>query len=436
MVLARVALGSGPRTRRSVAFPANPAAGRGASGLLSGESCGISGRRRGAAPLQLAPAPAEWDEQQKAAQTRAACASLMFPDPLTVPAAPPIPRGRPDGAAARRVAVVWFRADLRLHDNHALATAFREASSVVPVYCFDPRDYGKSKTGFPKTGAYRAQFLMDCVSNLRERLRGIGSDLIIRVGRTEEVIAKLVRQTSASMVMCHSEVTVDEIGMQAKVDAAVQGEGAELQPLWGSTLYHKDDLPSKSVPATYAAFREMVKDVKIRKALESPHHGKGLPAGCDIERGSIPTLEDLGIKPETSRCKFTPHGMGIIGGEAEALRQMEAFLKEIGEFARKGKASGAKAGAAPSGASANFSCKISPWLALGCLSPRLLYEKVSAKAGNGGKAGTGGSPGRGGLSWLQFELMWRDFFRFTTSKHSAASSPVTTKATQASPALC
>ena len=60
--------------------------------------------------------------------------------------------GRDGGAGpavpgARKPALVWFRNDLRLHDHEALATANQEATSVVPVYCFDPREYGKVGRG-------------------------------------------------------------------------------------------------------------------------------------------------------------------------------------------------------------------------------------------------------------------------------------------------
>jgi deoxyribodipyrimidine photolyase len=59
-------------------------------------------------------------------------------------------------------AVVWFRNDLRLHDNPVLAEAARRVgtgscSSVLPLYCFDPRYFGATPWGHPKTGAFRAQ---------------------------------------------------------------------------------------------------------------------------------------------------------------------------------------------------------------------------------------------------------------------------------------
>ena len=58
--------------------------------------------------------------------------------------------------------IVWFRNDLRVHDNPVLSAAAArggaEGSTVVPVYCFDPRTFGETPWGSPKTGGYRARF--------------------------------------------------------------------------------------------------------------------------------------------------------------------------------------------------------------------------------------------------------------------------------------
>jgi hypothetical protein len=45
--------------------------------------------------------------------------------------------------AGRKPALLWFRNDLRLHDHEPLAAACAGATSLLPVYVFDPREYGK-----------------------------------------------------------------------------------------------------------------------------------------------------------------------------------------------------------------------------------------------------------------------------------------------------
>ncbi|HOY20092.1 MAG TPA: deoxyribodipyrimidine photo-lyase, partial [Haliscomenobacter sp.] len=89
----------------------------------------------------------------------------------------------------KRRAIVWFRQDLRLHDNEALQDALRNAYEVIPVYIFDERRFkGKTSFGFPKTGKYRAQFIIESVADLRHSLRKLNSDLIVRVGKTEDIL--------------------------------------------------------------------------------------------------------------------------------------------------------------------------------------------------------------------------------------------------------
>ncbi len=60
--------------------------------------------------------------------------------------------------------VLWFRNDLRLHDNPIVDRARRcvssgECKEVLPLYCFDPRMFQASEYGSRKTGAHRTKFL-------------------------------------------------------------------------------------------------------------------------------------------------------------------------------------------------------------------------------------------------------------------------------------
>jgi deoxyribodipyrimidine photolyase len=57
------------------------------------------------------------------------------------------------------------------------------------VYTYDPRNFAHSNYGMPKTGPLRAAFLQECVGELKQQLQGVGSDLLVAVGRPEEVIA-------------------------------------------------------------------------------------------------------------------------------------------------------------------------------------------------------------------------------------------------------
>jgi len=81
-----------------------------------------------------------------------------------------------------RRSIVWFRNDLRLHDNEALVDAVLQNDEIIPVYIFDERVFkGKTCFGFPKTGRHRCRFIIESIKDLRKNLRKLKSDLIVRV---------------------------------------------------------------------------------------------------------------------------------------------------------------------------------------------------------------------------------------------------------------
>ncbi|KAK8960441.1 Blue-light photoreceptor PHR2 [Platanthera guangdongensis] len=366
------------------------------------------------------------------------------------------------GAAVRRCTLLWLRCDLRIHDNEALAAASNDSLSILPVYLFDPRDYGKSSSGFDKTGPYRATFLLQSVADLRRSLRARGSDLVVRIGRPETVLVELARSVGADAVYMHREVSHDEARTEERVDKAMDAEGVEVKYFWGSTLYHIDDLPFEleNMPSNYGGFRERVRGLNVRKTIEALDQIKGLPSRGDVDPGEVPTLLDLGLNPAPSlsqrlrrRCwelemmtavmleaRDGDEARGrrwrlrrtllkeeaadgkpavnasLVGGETEALERLRKFAAECCAQPNKD----CKIGAQESIYGANFSCKISPWLAMGSLSPRFMFEELKKTANRAIRAKNPKNVDASadtGMNWLMFELLWRDFFRIIIYKY-------------------
>ena len=49
-------------------------------------------------------------------------------------------------------AVVWFRQDLRLSNNPALAAAVDRGGAVIPVFIWAPEEEGTWRPGGPRSG--------------------------------------------------------------------------------------------------------------------------------------------------------------------------------------------------------------------------------------------------------------------------------------------
>ena len=90
--------------------------------------------------------------------------------------------------------ILWLRRDLRLADQAALVAAVAEGP-VVPVYILDDETPKHRKMG----GASR-WWLHHSLASLDRDLRAKGSRLILRRGRSEDVLAALAQEVGATRV--------------------------------------------------------------------------------------------------------------------------------------------------------------------------------------------------------------------------------------------
>ncbi len=92
--------------------------------------------------------------------------------------------------------ILWFRRDLRLADQPALAAACQDGP-VIPVYILDDDAPKHHAMG----GASR-WWLHHSLESLAADLKDKGSRLILRRGKSAEVLAKLAKETGAARVHC------------------------------------------------------------------------------------------------------------------------------------------------------------------------------------------------------------------------------------------
>ena len=91
---------------------------------------------------------------------------------------------------------MWFRNDLRVHDNPALSYAMTlgRNTEVIPVYSFDPRFFTTKveKYGSLKCGLVRTRFILETVACLRTKLESLGSRLLVTMEKPETFIPQLL----------------------------------------------------------------------------------------------------------------------------------------------------------------------------------------------------------------------------------------------------
>ena len=294
-------------------------------------------------------------------------------------------------------ALVWHRQDLRVADHVPLATAAREGAEVIALYVFDERHFCSTPAGLPKTGAFRARFLLESVDALRRRYRSLGTELIVRRGRPEAVIPALVEELGIGGVYFHTYPTHEELAVER---AVVGGLTVPCRGFWGHTLYAPDDLPFdvSALPELFTHFRKRVEaESRVDAPLPEP---KALrPVAREVAVGEIPSLEDLGlVAPEADPRAV----LAFKGGEAEAAARLRHYVWEQDLLKTYKETRNGMVGP-------DYSSKLSPWLSLGCISPRQVHGEVKRYELERIKNDS--------TYWLTFELLWRDYFAFIASKH-------------------
>ncbi|KAK7351428.1 hypothetical protein VNO77_10890 [Canavalia gladiata] len=307
--------------------------------------------------------------------------------------------------SGKGTAIVWFRNDLRVLDNEALYKAWLSSETVLPVYCVDPRLFATTyHFGFPKTGALRAQFLLECLADLRKNLMNKGLNLLIQHGKPEDILPSLAKSFGAHTVYAQKETCSEELNVERLVNKGLQqvvtvsNYTPKLQLIWGTTMYHFDDLPfdATCLPDVYTQFRKIVEArCTVRACIKLPA-SLGPPPLIE-DWGCLPSLEQLGLCSQN-----VSKGMKFVGGETAALsRVYEYFWKKdllkVYKETRNGMLG------------PDYSTKFSPWLASGSLSPRFIHEEVK-RYENEREANSS-------TYWVLFELIWRDYFRFLSVKY-------------------
>lgn len=298
-----------------------------------------------------------------------------------------------------KTGLVWFKNDLRLHDNEALCQAIADCDQMVFCYCIEKSIFKQLNLGFQITGSSRFLFLEQSILNLQKNLEHLGGHLLIGTESAVDFIPKLVVQYNINAIYGECEYASEELqlikGVKTKLPTV------EFSLYWGKTLYHIDDIPFpiNKIPLTSKAYRiPTSKESYPRNPFKTVSILNALP---NVESTEFPSHLNYGFTDEDMKLS-EPF---VEGGEEEGLKRLQYYTFEsellTGYRWSRNKSLGL-----------DFSSKFSPYLALRCLSPREIYKKVKHYEATVKKNAS--------TWWIVFELVWRDYFTFKGMKFGNA----------------
>ncbi len=276
--------------------------------------------------------------------------------------------------------LVWFRADLRVRDNPALAAAADAGRPVIPVFIHAPEEEGAWAPG-----AASRWWLFHALAELREELERLGLPLVIREGPTLAAIEDIAREANVREVFWNRRYEPSAIERDTGIERSLQKAGLQKQHFNAGLLFEPHEVANRSG----GPFRVFTPFWKHLRSLPVPG-----PVSVDLDNLPAPVtavdslpLESLGLLPE-------------IGWDVEfysnwkpGLEDAEALLREfpdnrIAQYADRRDRPDLEG-----------TSRFSPYLHFGQLGPRQVWQAVH----EGGAADT-----RGGYDFLR-ELAWREF---------------------------
>ncbi len=216
-----------------------------------------------------------------------------------------------------RIAIVWFRRDLRVHDHPALVAAAAEADVVVPLYVFDERLLA-GRMASPN----RAWFLRETVAELAATLGALGAPMRILRGDPRDAVPTLAAEVGATDVYLTRDATPYGRRRDREIAEALRVAGVAVHAKRGLYVHEPDEVHTldRGPFSVYSPFRRAWSALARRPPLDAPAHLRGL-VGPSID--PVPTLADLGFERPTADPELIP-----TPGETAARARLDRWLDE------------------------------------------------------------------------------------------------------------
>ncbi|KAF4047457.1 FAD binding domain of DNA photolyase [Phytophthora infestans] len=328
--------------------------------------------------------------------------------------------------------LLWFRRDLRLHDNLALNAALQhieEAKSDVELISL----YIIHRPQIMRCGANRFQFVLESVADLSGALAERGSKLVVAKGDSIQVLRRVLPAWDITHLFFDGVCEPYAVERDDRALALAKSLGVQTHVTKGYNLYDLEAViasHSGKAPKTYQRFLKAVgAQPTPREAIPTPetlptptrkhselyeqiaNYWKDRKLSDEEKEDDLEERErqidqiagpehDFTLPDLTYFGYETPEKHSFIyGGEQKALEMLKNYCSDQDRVAlfEKPKTSPAQIPPTPS------TTVLSPYMFYGCLSPRTFYHQV--RSIQRGRKKVSVPP----VSLIG-QLLWRDFY--------------------------
>ncbi len=283
--------------------------------------------------------------------------------------------------------LMWFRNDLRIHDNTALHAAL-QAGPTVAVFIISPAQWLSHHDA-----ACKIDFILRNLVELEHSLRTLNVPLLIRYAdywhQIPQVLTQVCQELNISAVQVNTEYGIYESQRDIAVGTDLVDQGILFHSHLDRILFKPGTVLTQSGTyfKVFSQFRKVCYQYlyeQLPQCIDTPRP----QAALALESDAIPTEVAGFASIDTARQALWP------AGEKVAQQRLDVFAKSTISAYDEQRDLPAKAGTS----------QISPYLVSGVVSIRqCLHAALSA---NQGEFATGNT---GVVTWVS-ELLWREFY--------------------------
>jgi deoxyribodipyrimidine photo-lyase len=279
--------------------------------------------------------------------------------------------------------ILWFRTDLRLDDNAALAAAVDTRKPVICLYILeDP------VADHLALGGAQKWWLHHSLTALSTRLDELGAKLILRSGTAENCLDALIAKTGADSVFWNRRYAPAHIDHDSALKEKLTDDGLTVRSFDGHLMHEPTRFKTKSggFYKVYTPFWRAFAgdaDAIVRDRIAAPD-----TMNVPSRQPESETLDDWALLP-TKPNWATGIAESWTPGEKAAHERLDAFLDGPANAYDDGRDLPAKDGTS----------RLSPHFAFGELSPVTVWHRTKSRPG----------PLSSGREAFLKELVWREF---------------------------
>lgn len=257
----------------------------------------------------------------------------------------------------KQTAIIWFRQDLRLHDNPALLHAVDNGYDILPVFILDDDNAGQWRRG-----AASKWWLYKSLQSLNASLDG---HIVFRSGKAGDILADLIEQSGAKAVFWNRCYEPWRITRDKDIKTALKDQGLEVQTFNASLLWEPWEI-SKDDGTPYKVFTPFYRKGCLK--AKEPDAPQPAPATISFADFSPRYSEsDLDLLPKIQWYRSIDQLWQP--GEDGARKRLDAFLDEGMKGYKDGRNRPDKEKVS----------RLSPHLHFGEISPREVWHSAQAR---------------------------------------------------------